>query len=101
MAEKISLNPAKNPPPFKLKDPNPIPPSRGTKLTIDIAEGLGKPFFIVDLLRSKLDKDGFRAWLTEFNVKELNIAGHRESNGPGKVYSLAFKALRELLVYYG
>ncbi len=73
-------------------------PSRGTKLTIDIAKRLGKPSFVFDLLQSKLDKDGFSAWLTKFNIRELNIAGPRESNGPGKVYVLASKALRELLV---
>lgn len=70
-------------------------------LDFDIAKRLAKPFFILDLLYGKLDKldkEGFRTWLTEFNVRELNKAGPRESNGPGKMYSLASKALRELIV---
>lgn len=73
-------------------------PTRGTELTIDTAECSGKPCFILDLRRDALNRDDLQSWLNKFKVRVLNIAGPRESNGPGKLYNLASKALRELLV---
>lgn len=43
------------------------------------------------------DKDTFRTWIENYDIKVLNVAGPRESDEPGSVYEQAKELLRELL----
>ena len=70
-------------------------PRGGTALTIEVADRLGKPCLVVDLL-GKPDHVVVRAWLAENRVATLNVAGPRESENPG-IYEEASAFLRLLL----
>lgn len=68
--------------------------SEGTRLTMDKAEELKKPLFVVSL--SELPTfDTITAWLQQHDITVLNIAGPRESNTPG-IYLTAFDFLKKL-----
>ena len=57
-------------------------PRGGTKLTLRVAQRLGKPHLVVDLdLPPPLDE--IRRWIAEHRVGTLNVAGPRESQSPG------------------
>ncbi len=59
--------------------------SGGTALTRSIALSTGKPFFAVDIARTKtLDATKeIRLWIRENRIAVLNVAGPRESQRPG------------------
>jgi len=71
-------------------------PSGGTAMTVQFAKATDKPFYFIDLLGAKPDKEAFRYWMSEHQVKTLNIAGSRESQHPG-IYRQAFTLLLNLL----
>jgi hypothetical protein len=73
--------------------------SPGTKLTIDAAKKLKKPYYI---LRSETELSEFIKWLKQkFTGEiELNVAGPRESSQPG-VYKIARKIIVQLLEQTG
>jgi len=66
--------------------------SPGTELTIQTARGLGRP-----LLVTSGDAEETRGWLDGFSTPVvLNVAGPRESNGPG-TYARTVELLRSVL----
>ena len=70
-------------------------PRGGTALTVELADQLGKPCMVVDLLGAP-DPVGVRVWLAEHRVATLNVAGPRESDNPG-IYEQASRFLLALL----
>ncbi|WP_133127745.1 putative molybdenum carrier protein [Legionella nagasakiensis] len=58
--------------------------SDGTKMTIEKAKELNKPFYVYQLGHSRVE--GIRDWLKQNKIKILNAAGPRESNFPGVYY---------------
>jgi hypothetical protein len=75
-----------------------LPPTGGTKLTIDKALKLKKPCFILDLSKEP-QIDDFIIWITTNHIRTLNVAGSRESQNPG-IYNMACVVLRKLLIDY-
>lgn len=67
----------------------------GTALTRDFAASLAKPFLVVDP-HDPLAAKTIAAWLSEQNVRILNVAGPRESRDPG-IYERAGKLLHAVL----
>ncbi|MGH7087534.1 MAG: putative molybdenum carrier protein [Stellaceae bacterium] len=57
-------------------------PIGGTKRTIHYCRDGKKPRFVVDL-RRKLKVQEFVAWISENEIRVLNVAGPRESGQPG------------------
>jgi hypothetical protein len=68
---------------------------RGTVLTIDLAARFKKPCLILDL-NAQPDPTAARAWADQHGVRELNVAGPRESSRPG-IYAEAVAFLRKVL----
>jgi hypothetical protein len=56
--------------------------SGGTELTRRLAERLEKPYLLVDLANRPAEKTVL-VWLEEHDVRDLNVAGPRESAWPG------------------
>jgi len=73
----------------------PINTNDGTQLTVDEAIKEKKPHKLFDLSNEE-SPDEIIDWISENNLKVLNIAGPRESQSPG-IYSKAFCVLTELL----
>lgn len=69
-------------------------PKGGTKLTLEIARQLAKPYLIVDLSRSKSPLAALK-WLEAKRPTVLNVAGPRES-GAGGIYDEATAFLKNL-----
>jgi Circularly permutated YpsA SLOG family len=57
-------------------------PEGGTQRTVFLCREYGKPTFIIDLER-KMDIAGFAAWLFEYEIGTLNVAGPRETKQSG------------------
>jgi len=74
---------------------SPRPLTGGTRLTAEIAEKLGKPYFIVDIDHPNLE--GFADWLSSNAIYTLNVAGPREESVPG-IHARSVEVLRSLLV---
>ncbi len=55
----------------------------GTKLTIEYAQSLGKPLFIVDLSNDGEVNEKFSSWLKKNHISVLNVGGPRESGSIG------------------
>lgn len=55
----------------------------GTRLTIEEAQRLKKPYLIFSLADKHQNVHVIHEWVQEKNIKTLNIAGPRESNSPG------------------
>lgn len=74
-------------------------PTDGTALTYSVAERYNKPVFEIDFMveLSVDDKNKFYNWLNEKQIKNLNIAGPRESFMPGSVYLRSHAILKTLL----
>lgn len=70
-------------------------PFGGTKLSLDIASSIGKPYHIVDLKRGHSPLAALR-WLEAKEPRTLNVAGPRESDSPG-IYDEAATFLQNLL----
>lgn len=67
----------------------------GSALTRDFAASLAKPCLVVDP-HDPLAAKTIVAWLSEQNVRILNVAGPRESRHPG-IYERASKLLHAVL----
>ncbi len=63
----------------------------GTRLTIEIAQAMARPYRIVDLKRPE-PPVSLRRWLREARVRTLNVAGPRASRAPG-IYEQAYRYL--------
>jgi len=70
--------------------------SRGTALTLRVAERHGKPYLVVDLDQADA-ADRIVEWLADADSNlVLNVAGPRESNAPG-IYAKARAVLDQVL----
>ena len=67
----------------------------GTALTMELANRQSRPLLVVDLA-DPLDIDSIRHWVRRSRIKQLNVAGPRESHCPG-IYKAARGFLEELL----
>ena len=56
--------------------------SPGTEFTIQLAERFGKPYLIVELF-NRPDAAWVRRWLSDHQIRVLNVAGPRESQSSG------------------
>jgi hypothetical protein len=70
-------------------------PEGGTQLTIETAQRLEKPFYVVDLL-SPRNLPGLQYWVEYEKIAVLNVAGPRESRVPG-VKSMAMEFLKDFI----
>jgi hypothetical protein len=70
-------------------------PTGGTKLTIDIAIKMRKPHLVLDL-KENPDPHPVREWAEKNNVRTINVAGPRETEG-SDVYKQATEFLQRLL----
>ena len=71
----------------------------GTLLTNDLAQGLGRPFLVIDLSETPNLGDaaaGVARWITGEKIATLNVAGPRESTQPG-IYETAREFLEAVL----
>jgi len=68
---------------------------KGTKLTADLCSKLNKPMYSVNL-ENILTIPKLMNWLQNNKIKNLNIAGPRESNSPG-IYNASLQFLKLLL----
>ncbi|MCD4725140.1 MAG: putative molybdenum carrier protein [Bacteroidales bacterium] len=66
----------------------------GTRLTLKFAQEHGKPVFMVND-SDPADAIGFRNWITDNNIRILNVAGPRESSAKG-IYAFTLKTLKYL-----
>jgi hypothetical protein len=69
---------------------------RGTQLTANLCEQLGKPYFSAGISENSV-KECFRKWFEEKNIFTLNVAGCRESSQPG-IYNYALEMLNLLFL---
>jgi hypothetical protein len=70
-------------------------PLGGTATTLDAAEALGKPHFVVDLAQTT-DVTPAVDWLRANGAAVLNVAGPRERTAPG-IYAEAFRFVTQVL----
>jgi len=71
------------------------PLAGGTALTAATAREMGKPFLVVDLTGSP-DPAAVAEWVRQRGVRDLNVAGPRESEAPG-IYGEALAFVTALL----
>lgn len=57
-------------------------PAGGTLRTIDLAQRMNRPVFVVDVDHPP-SADAIRAWIEAVDIRVLNVAGPRESEAPG------------------
>ncbi len=73
---------------------------RGTGTTIDFAEQLDKPLYLVHLTMNIQDQQlGVFNWFIDNKIKKLNIAGPKESHSPG-IYKLTYEFLESLYNHF-
>lgn len=70
-------------------------PAGGTLRTIDLAQRMNRPVFVVDVDHPP-SADAVHAWLAAMRIRNLNVAGPRESEAPG-IGAAAAGWLREVL----
>ncbi len=70
-------------------------PTGGTAYTVECAESLGRPYFIVDF-DAETDCHAVRRWIESNGIGVLNVAGPRASTAPG-IYEDARRFLLSLL----
>lgn len=70
-------------------------PTGGTATTLDAADALGKPRFVVDLAETA-DVAPVVTWLQANGATVLNVAGPRASTAQG-IYAEAFRFVTQLL----
>jgi len=79
-----------------ILQPREILDSPGTNFTIEIAQKLGRPFFVIN----DIEISPVVIWLDSLGDDlELNVAGPRERFFPG-MHDLTFSLIVELLKYY-
>ncbi|NQT77217.1 MAG: hypothetical protein HQ565_05855 [Bacteroidetes bacterium] len=66
----------------------------GTRLTYEFAQEHGKPVFLCNDSKPA-DAISFKNWMTENNIRVLNVAGPREGSTKG-MYAFAFQILERL-----
>ena len=71
-------------------------PTGGTAFTIKLAALCHKPCLTEDLFKEGLDAGRAREWIKRNGIRDLNVAGPRESGAPG-AYLRAKAFLKELL----
>ncbi|MCL4692406.1 MAG: molybdenum cofactor carrier [Candidatus Hydrogenedentes bacterium] len=71
------------------------PPADGTAFTIECAQELGKPHLVVNL-QDPVDFGAISAWLHQYRIAVINIAGPRASKAP-QIYYAAKSTLSNLL----
>lgn len=71
-------------------------PEGGTGATLELANKLQKPVFVVDLLKPR-NVASIAFWLDYEKVGTLNVAGPRESKVPG-IRTMAMEFLKDLLL---
>lgn len=73
-------------------------PSSGTKLTIDHAEQINKPFLVLDIdaVSKQTAASMIRDWVTNEGIEVMNVAGPRLSSAP-IVATMAKRILIEAL----
>ena len=67
----------------------------GTALTVKLADGLGKPYLVLDLTKAPQPAD-VHEWAERHGVQVLNVAGPRETENRG-IYQEAAAFLRKVL----
>lgn len=67
----------------------------GTAITLRFAQDLKKPVLVINLEQQQIPGE-ISAWLSDQQIKVLNIAGPRESKRPG-IYTESKKLLLKLL----
>jgi len=78
----------------------PIKVTDGTILSINEVNDKHKPYFIMDL-SNEFDIRTctlFRDWISENNIRTLNVAGPRESQAPG-IHNKSFECLVDLIKF--
>lgn len=65
--------------------------SRGYACTRKAADKFHKPFELIH------NAEELRSFLTRYNIKELNVAGNRESRNPG-IYQFTYNIITEALL---
>jgi hypothetical protein len=70
-------------------------PEGGTLLTLEMAQRMGKPFYVVDLLAPR-NLPGLQYWAEYEKVSVLNVAGPRESRVPG-IHAMAMEFLKDFI----
>jgi hypothetical protein len=71
-------------------------PTGGTRLTIEVAKRLDRPYLVVDL-NNTFDVAAIKEWITTQQILILNVAGPREEEKPDVARQAAAK-LRQLLL---
>ncbi len=69
-----------------------VTPVGGTALTIKLARRLKKPHLVIDMARGE-DPKKVLEWVSEHNIRVLNVAGPREREAPG-IHDEAAEVLR-------
>lgn len=69
----------------------------GTRLTIEEASRLKKPFLIISLTDKKQDVYTIQTWIQDNNIEVLNVAGPRESSCPG-IYIETCRILQDFFI---
>lgn len=73
------------------------PLTGGTLFTVECAQRLAKPYLLAEL-ESECPRDRFVAWLQQYQIHTLNIAGPRGSHKPGTIYRRTEQMLMTLLL---
>ena len=68
--------------------------SGGTAQTIELAQRMGTPCLVLDLMKAP-QPSAVQAWVKTHQITVLNVAGPRESKSPG-IYTLAARFLGEV-----
>jgi hypothetical protein len=68
---------------------------KGTKLALETANNLGKPFLIIDVSK-KVSVTVITNWISSTNIEVLNVAGPSENTSPG-IYDRVYEVMQEIL----
>ena len=68
---------------------------KGTKLALETANNLGKPFLIIDVSK-KVSVTVITNWISSTNIEVLNVAGPSENTSPG-IYDRVNEVMGEIL----
>jgi hypothetical protein len=71
-------------------------PEGGTALTLEMAQRLEKPFYVVNLLAPR-NLGSLQYWIEYEKIETLNVAGPREVRVPG-VKAMAMEFLKDLVM---
>lgn len=77
---------------------NPAEYTHGTKMTVEMAEKHGKPYFIVNLTTDLKAMDEVANWIIAHGIKDLNVGGPNEKKSPG-IYEATRAFIKSLLLH--